>query len=139
MNYHDYQVFISHGSSDLWVAEQLSGHVESCGGSSFLDEKHVPKGGNFKQIIHREIKRSKELLVLFTPWSIGRSWVWIEVGAAWALKRRIVAILYGLSVGDFEEQSGGKGVFEDINITDINNVHVYFRELAARIQASAQK
>ena len=92
-----YQVFVSHGSADIWLAEQIAKAIESHGGKAFLDERDVPKGGNFKRIIHQKIEESSELFVLFTPWSAQRSWVWIEVGAAWVLDRQMVAVLYGLS------------------------------------------
>jgi hypothetical protein len=42
-------------------------------------------------------------------------------------------VLYGLSVSEFDRESGGKGVFEDVNITDLNSVDVYLKELALRI------
>ena len=131
-----YKVFVSHGSADIWVAEQIAKNIESHGGKAFLDERDVPKGGNFKRIIHQKIEESNELFVLFTPWSVQRSWVWIEVGAAWVLDRHMVAVLYGLSIDEFIQESGGRGVFDDTSIVNLNDVAHYFEELTARISAA---
>jgi hypothetical protein len=57
--------------------------LREIGAETFLDETSILKGANFKQIIHREIALSNEVIALFTPWSAKRSWVWIEMGAAW--------------------------------------------------------
>ena len=119
MAQNEYRVFISHGSEDSWVAAQLGRCVRELGADTFLDETNIPKGGNFKQIIHREIASSNELLALFTPWSAKRSWVWIEIGAAWGQDKPVVAIFYGMQVRDLEEAGQGKGILEDINVLDL--------------------
>jgi len=113
----EYKVFISHGSADAWVARQIGMRIrEDCGALTFLDVEDVASGDDFKRRVHSEIRAARELLALFTPWSARRAWVWIEVGAAWAQGKRVVAVLYGLSIPEFEEVAGGTGVFEDIQI-----------------------
>ena len=133
MSQSPYQIFVSHGSADIWVVEQIAKTIESHGGKAFLDERDVPKGGNFKRIIQQKIEESNELFVLFTPWSVQRSWVWIEVGAAWVLGRHMVAVLYGLSPEEFIKESGGRGIFDDTSIVNLNEVARYFEELSGRI------
>ena len=44
-----YTVFISHAAADLWVARQLSGLIERCGASTFLDEADVEYGDDFEE------------------------------------------------------------------------------------------
>ena len=70
-----YRVFVSHASDDSWIAAQIARCVRDLGADAFLDETSIPKGANFKQIIHREIALSDEVIALFTPWSAKRSWV----------------------------------------------------------------
>ncbi|HXL55651.1 MAG TPA: toll/interleukin-1 receptor domain-containing protein, partial [Chitinophagaceae bacterium] len=91
-----YKVFISHAGIDTWVARQIEFHIEKCGASTFLDAANIDVGDQFENILEGELKASKELIVLFTPWSMERPYVWLEVGAAWILKKRIVVVLYGL-------------------------------------------
>ncbi len=134
-----YRVFISHGSEDSWVAAQLARSVRDRGADTFLDETNIPKGGNFKQIIHREIAASDELLALFTPWSARRSWVWIEIGAAWGQGKPVVAVFYGMEVRDLEEAGQGKGVLEDINVLNLNDLDRYLTELSLRVDGAARE
>ena len=78
MPHNPYRVFVSHGSDDSWIAAQIAKCVRGLGADTFLDETSIPKGANFRQIIHQEIASSNEVIALFTPWSAKRSWGWIE-------------------------------------------------------------
>lgn len=128
-----YRVFVSHGSDDSWVAFQIARCIRDVGAKAFLDETNIPKGGNFKQVIHQEIASSDELLALFTPWSAKRSWVWIEIGAAWGQGKPVVAVFYGFDVNDLEESGQGKGILEDINVLQLNDFAHYLAELGERV------
>jgi hypothetical protein len=133
-----YRVFISHGSHDLWVAAQIARSVRETGAQVFLDETDVPKGADFKKRIHDEIGRSHELIALFTPWSAKRSWVWVEIGAAWGRGIPVVAVFYGLEPGDLEESGQGKAILEDINLLQLNAFDQYMDQLKARAQRVSQ-
>jgi TIR domain len=129
----DYKIFVSHGSQDLWLAGQIAKEVAECGATPFLDETNIPKGSpNFKQVIRAEISVSRELIALFTPWSAMRSWVWIEMGAAWDREIPILAVFYGMTVNDLDKTGQGKAILEDINIIHLNDFGTYLRQLTAR-------
>ena len=99
----DFVVFVSHGADDSWVARQMARRIqEDCGAATFLDVNDVAAGDNFKQRVQLEIRKAKELIALFTPWSVKRPWVWIEIGGAWAQEKRVLALLHGLSTTHFE-------------------------------------
>jgi hypothetical protein len=132
-----YKIFLSHGSADSWIAAQIAKRVQEVGAVPFLDETNIPKGANFKKSIHDEIKRSHELIALFTPWSSKRSWVWIEIGAAWSQNKPVVAVFYRMGLKDLEASGQGKGVLEDINIVQLNDIEQYFAELATRVNGAA--
>ena len=127
-----YRVFVSHGQEDSWVAGQMAARIRECGSTTFLDENDVATGDDFKRRIHAELAQCAELVVLFTPWSAHRNWVWVEVGAAWALDRRIVAVLYGTSIDELEKKGGSKAILEDVNLIGMNDFDGYLSELAAR-------
>jgi len=131
-----YRVFVSHGSDDSWIAAQVAKHIRDLGADAFLDETSIPKGANFKKTIHREIALSNEVIALFTPWSAKRSWVWIEIGAAWGQDKPVVAVFYGMEFGDLEESGQGKGMLEDINVLQLNDIERYFTELANRVDGA---
>lgn len=131
----NYKIFVSHGSQDLWLAGQISKEIRETGASTFLDETNIPKGcPDYKKIIRDEIKESRELVALFTPWSSLRSWVWIEIGAAWNREIPILAVFYGMSVYDLDETGQGKAILEDINIININDFDSYVEQLHSRIK-----
>ena len=129
-----FKVFVSHGAADSWVARQIGRRIrEDCGADTFLDVDDIASGDNFKERIKEELQQAQELVVLFTPWSVTRSWVWLEVGAAWLLEKRVIAVLHGLSITQFEELAGGKSIFENINILDLNDFDRYLTELQSRV------
>jgi hypothetical protein len=136
MSQNHYRVFVSHGSDDRWIAAQIARCVRDLGADTFLDETNIPKGANFKQIIHHEIAASNEVVALFTPWSAKRSWVWIEIGAAWGQDKPVVAVFYGMEVRDLEESGQGKGMLVDINVLQLNDLEHYLGELAARVNGA---
>ncbi len=129
-----YKVFVSHGSHDLWLASQIAKEIQLLGAIPFLDEANIPKGSpNYKKIIRDEISASQELVALFTPWSSMRSWVWIEIGAAWNREIPILAVFYGMNVNDLDKTGQGKAILEDINIIELNDFDSYLVQLSNRV------
>ena len=64
---HQYKVFVSHGSDDLWVAAQFSKELRYLDVSPFLDQTDIPLGTpDFQKVIHNEISLAHELIALFT-------------------------------------------------------------------------
>ena len=97
-------VFVSHSGEDTWVARQIARGVSECGAHPFLDEADVEVGAEFEEDIREFLDRAHELLVLVTPWSLKRPYVWAEIGAAWIRRIPIVVVLHGLSRSDFQAQ-----------------------------------
>jgi hypothetical protein len=128
------RVFVSHGKDDSWVAGRIAREIQSAGATTFLDETDIPKGDDFKTRIHSEIKACSELVALFTPWSAQRFWVWVEVGAAWGQGKRIIAILYQITVPELEKLGGSRAILEDINILELNGFDKYVDELRNRMK-----
>ena len=130
-----YKVFVSHGSRDLWVAGQIAKELETRGATAFLYETNIPKATpNFKQVIRDEISSSREMVALFTPWSAMRSWVWIEMGAAWHQEIPILAAFYGMTIDDLDKNGQGKAILEDINVIQLNDLSKYLDQIGQRIK-----
>src|SRR5438477_12445656 len=95
-----YQVFVSHATADKWLATTLCEKIETIGATTFRDDRDIHGGDDIPEEIRRQIKQSKEVLVLLTPESVRRKWVTLEVGAAWGWSKRlrIVLVLNHVSV-----------------------------------------
>lgn len=133
-----YRVFLSHGWADRWLAGQIAQRIErDCGASAFIDVFDVQKGDEIEDRIFEAMQNIHELVVLLTPWSMDRNWLWVEVGAARALNRRIVPILYQVTL-DAIDAKGGSTLLRGRNIVDINDVETYLSELRSRVQKHGQ-
>jgi hypothetical protein len=128
------KVFLSHGAHDAWIAKQMERCIKECGADTFLDVNDIETGDEFKARIRAEIIGSDELVALLTPFSRGRSWLWNEIGVAWGLQKRIVAITYGMTMADLDtEDGGGRGVLEGYQFRNLNDFETYVHELRERI------
>ena len=91
-----YQVFVSHATSDKYLAMLCCEKIEAItGATTFRDDRDIKGGESIPDEIRGEIRRSRELVVLVTPNSFDRAWVLIEVGAAWLYRKdyHIVPVL----------------------------------------------
>ena len=84
-------------------------------------------------MIRVEVGRSDELVALFTPWSIQRNWVWVEIGAAWVNQKRVVIVLYQVTLNDLDT-GGDRAVLNDLNLVEINEIERYFQEVRSRVK-----
>src|SRR3954452_19424141 len=88
------RIFISHSAKDAWVARQIAAEIRRRGAETFLDEADIAHGDDFEEAILRAEEACSELLVLLTPWSLKRTWVWPEIGFFRRARKRIVGVLY---------------------------------------------
>ncbi len=128
-----YRVFVSHGWSDRWIAAQMARSIKDIGGEPFIDIFDVKKGDRIEHKIQVELPKCDELVVLLTPWSVRRNWVWTEVGAAWGLGKRVVGVLYGLTIQEIEREHGGMGALGPTNCLGLEDFDTYISELRTRI------
>ena len=115
------------------MAGQIAVRLRECGVATFLDNNDLSKGDDFKDVIRTEVARSEELVALFTPWSMQRNWVWVEIGAAWMSQKRLVTVLYQVTLADLD-RAGGRAVLNDLNLVQINELERYFEEVRARVE-----
>ena len=133
-----YRVFISHGWHDRWVAKQLARSVrEDARAEPFIDIFDLKKGDRIEERIFEELPKCKELVALLTPWSVTRNWVWNEIGAAWILNMRIVAVLYGVSLAEIDAEKGGRACLTSRNAVLLDDFDDYIDELAVRVKGAS--
>jgi hypothetical protein len=125
-----YQVFISHATTDKWIARVICEKIEALGIKTFRDDRDITGGDDIPDSLRREIRRSKEVLVLLTPKSVSRPWVLVEVGAAWGMgkRRRIVPILYHVDPTEIPT------IIQLVRAFPLNDFEQYLDELEARVK-----
>jgi len=128
-----HKVFISHSATDTWIAQQIARYIEELGASTFLDEADVEYGDDFEDCILEAVRTSQELLVLLTPWSLKRPYIWLEIGAIWGLGRRVVGILHGITPNELVTQEGTPALLKRIDLVELNKIDTYFEQLKRRI------
>jgi hypothetical protein len=126
-----YQVFVSHATADKWLAKVLCEKIEATGATTFRDDRDIHGGDDIPEEIRRQIKQSREIVVLITPQSIGRQWVTLEVGAAWGWSKRIriVLVLYHVSVDPIPDMIKNKKAIS------LNDFDQYLSELVSRTRS----
>jgi hypothetical protein len=152
-----YLVFLSHASSNSFEARQIASDIEKQGASVFLDVVSIPKGAVIETKILTNLRACQEFWVLVTPTtqvlgpggkpvrsipgSLGRPWVWIEIGIAWAWQRekkaRIV-LLKGLTSRKFQCDADMPVFLKAVNLVDIDDHQAYrtlLKELRGRVRS----
>ena len=127
-----YRVFVSHASTDKWIATALCDKIESAGASTFRDDRDVKSGDDIPDGIRTEIVRSREFVVLLSPDSVKRPWVLLEAGAFWGRRRdaRIIAVLCHVEIDTIPDMIRSKKAIS------INEFDDYVKELAGRIRVT---
>jgi hypothetical protein len=125
-----YQVFVSHATADKWIAKILCEKIAGTGATTFRDDRDIEGGDDIPEQIRRQIKQSKEMVVLLTPASVERRWVTLEVGAAWGWSKRmrIMIVMYHVSVDPIPDMIKNK------KATSLNEIDHYLNELAHRVR-----
>ena len=129
----EWVVFISHAGTDAWVARKIAEGVNACGAVSFLDEADIDIGEDFEEDILAALDNAKELIVLLTPWSLERPYVWAEIGAAWGRRIPIVGILHGITAAELQAKASVPVILKRRNLISLNEVDGYLAELKERV------
>jgi TIR domain len=118
------KIFISHSSHDKWVARQISKLLEKENHTTFLDEKDIKTGDSIDSSIQEHLKESDDILLLLSPASIKSHWVFIELGGAKALGKRVIPILFHVLANEIPN------AISQLLARDINELDKYIQELA---------
>ena len=91
---HKFKVFISHSTLDKFMARKIDEMLQAIGIATFRDDRDLDAGDPIPEEIRHEIASSDELLVLWTTQTLASEWVKQEIGAAWGLGLKTVALLH---------------------------------------------
>ena len=104
--------------------------IQENGGSAFIDIFDIKKGDRIEERVREGVETCHELVALLTPWSVSRNWVWGEISAAWALRKRYVGVLYGVTVEEIERNYGGMACLAPTNVIALDDYDSYISETA---------
>jgi hypothetical protein len=128
----NYKVFVSHATADKWLATTICEMLKTRGVSTFRDDRDIAGGDDIPDTLVKEIVGSQELVVILTPESLNRTWVTLEIGAAWGRKRRIIVILNHVNIDVIPAIIKSKKAFQ------LNDLDRYLNEVAIRAQDHAR-
>lgn len=129
------KIFISHASSDTWVARQIAEHIRRRGADTFLDVDQIPVGDDFRAHILDLEPDCAELLVLLTPWSMKRPWVLFELSCFIHARKRVVCLLHGLTAEQAKDDPFIGVLMPRETFVDINAIDTYLDQIGKYIAA----
>ena len=115
------------------MAKQVAGHVRSQGADTFLDCERIEHGDDFEEKIVTAAGEATELLVLFTPTSRDRKYVWLEIGMFLGARKRIVAVLYGVTKTEIAIDPLMPIILKRIDSLALDDLDDYLGELRQRV------
>lgn len=130
------RVFISHASHDDWIARQIARCVRECGADAILDAYDIKSGDEVVTALAKLLGQASELVVLFTPASRNRAWVWMEVGVMRLNGKRVVPVFHGMTLSDLAD-TGGDGAIAGLVPRQLNDFDLYLAELQGRVVDAA--
>jgi hypothetical protein len=132
-------VFVSHSGTDTWVAKQVAREIVACGAEVFLDEAQIEVGAEFEEDVRGSLEKARELVVLLTPWSLDRPYVWAELGAAWLRRIPIVGLLHGLTAAELQSRAGVPVFLKKRDLLPLNDIETYLGQLRSRVAGGSSR
>jgi hypothetical protein len=97
------RVFLSYSRADQGSVMQVYDLLEKAGGKPWIDRRNIPGGAQWRMLIERQMRRSKNVLVFLTDHSVktgGYFWMEMEVAVSLAEHRRGESFLIPLKLED---------------------------------------
>lgn len=95
-----YDIFISYSAQNEDMAAKLRALFDNHGFSCFLSGKDLEPGSVWADEVRTALSSSKEFIILYSRQSKDSVWVQMEVGAAWAFKKKINPIILDCEVDE---------------------------------------
>lgn len=131
-----HRVFLSHGGGDSFIVKHVTPELEATGARVFVDKGEIKYGDDFRERIFSELAVCNELLLIVTPTSVVRPWIFAELGVAISRNVRIVTVIYGVPEADLQNK-GVLSLLGTHHYVDLSNIESYYEELRARVTENA--
>lgn len=98
----------------------------------FLDVVSLEGGDVIKAEIMQEMMNSNEVVMILTPNSMNRPFVWAEFGMAMAYEKRTTVLVYDLTMDDIFGDGGQAGLLSDIFLMQLEDIDKYLEQVRHR-------
>jgi hypothetical protein len=127
------RLFLSHYGQDEAIAKYVGTALQlalpSTGVFVASMPGHIRVGEEWLQVIFGQIREADVYIVIMTPRSIARPWVWFESGAAWMSEKRLIVVTAGgLAKGGVPMPLS---IYQALDLTDPIDAQQLFDDLAA--------
>jgi len=102
------------------------------GATVFLDAETIEAGGNVDSLILKALNKMDEFVVLLTPWSMTRPYVWSELGVAWSRKVNIIGLLLGISKDELQSRPEVPHFLKGTSLKSLNEADAFLSSFARR-------
>jgi hypothetical protein len=131
--------YIIHAAADAAIAAVLKTEIERLipGLRVFVASKpgDIPTGADWLNEIQTNLREAQTFILLLTPRSVGRQWVWYESGVAWLSRRRTLPVVAaGLDVGNIPYPLGAA---QALQLENADHAAQLFRDLGADLDDPA--
>src|SRR5664279_4413469 len=98
-------IFVSYASPDFELARFIGDQVKAVLGEDYVEVfvSTINAGDKWFPTIQNALDRCEALVVLITPASIDRRWVWFEIGYVWAKTKDAERHIYPLAISRAQE------------------------------------
>jgi len=127
-----YVVFISHGSTDLWIAQVIAQKISLHGIKPWLDEIDMEGGNVVVDDIIRGIDSCHEAVILVSPSTVGSQWVLFEIGAVRGQHKRVTPVLNNVNYDAIKPM-------RDVKAINLNDFEKFLTQLKKRVHSSMRR
>jgi hypothetical protein len=136
MPMHKPVVFISHATTDRPIAEILKTEIDRVFANGVqVFASSVPgvmkPGVDWLDEIRENLEKATAVIVLITPVSINRPWIWFEVGAYWSRLQKGAGRIYPLCAPeiDLSDLPEPLNRLQALSLGKADHVTIFFQEL----------
>jgi len=97
---HQLRLYVSYAASDSELARKIGRLLSDRTGARVFLWESLSAGQDWQPRMREELAEADAVVVLVTPKAVHSSWVLHEVGAAWGLKKPVIALASGRRVLD---------------------------------------
>jgi len=127
-----YVVFVSHASTDLWIARVIAEKISLPGIKPWLDEIDMEGGNVVVDVIIRGIDSCNEAIILVSPSTVDSQWVVFEIGAVRGQHKRVTPILNNVHYDAIKPMS-------DVKAISLSEFDRFLMQLKKRVRSGARR
>lgn len=135
------KIFLSHAAVDQPLAAMIAAEIEkrASGSEVFVASQpgHIRTGEKWLSVIEEKLSTGDAYIILVTPASVGRPWLWFETGSVWFSNKRILPVIaHGLAIERVPYPLSARQIQ---NLEREDQLREFFREVGAEVSEPEAK